>query len=58
MRDVRQVDLKTVLAGREEMVVMEVDGRGSGGRGEEWRRMLVGHVGDLDVEDQTESLQY
>ena len=58
MRDVRQVDLSTVLAGREEMVVMEVDGRGSGGRGEEWRRMLVGHVGDLDVEDQTESLQY
>ena len=57
MRDRWEVDIKTVLAGTRDIVVLEVDGRGSGGRGEEWYRMLVGHVGDLDVEDQIESLK-
>ena len=51
------MDFNTFLAGSMKMVVLEVDGRGSGGQGEEWRRMLVGHVGDVDVEDQIESLE-
>ena len=57
MRDVSHVDFNNFLAGSMKMVVLEVDGRGSGGQGEEWMRMLVGHVGDVDVEDQIESLE-
>ena len=51
------MDFNNFLAGSMKMVVLEVDGRGSGGQGEEWMRMLVGHVGDVDVEDQIESLE-
>ena len=57
VRDIWQVDFNTFLAGSMKMVVLEVDGRGAGGRGEDWRRMLVGHVGDVDVDDQIESLE-
>ena len=41
-----------MLAGELEVIVLEVDGRGSQGRGEGWRRELVGMVGEMDVEDQ------
>ena len=57
IKDIWKVDFNTFLAGSTETVVLEVDGRGSEGRGEDWRRMLLSQVGDLDVEDQIESLE-
>ena len=39
------------------MVVLEVDGRGAGGRGEDWSKKLVGQVGVVDVEDQILALK-
>ena len=41
----------TFLASGLNVVVLEVDGRGAGGRGEEWRRQLDRKVGVADVED-------
>ena len=34
------------------VVVLEVDGRGVQGKGQEWRRRLLSWVGEVDVEDQ------
>ena len=34
-----------------QVVVMEVEGRGVGGRGEDWRRRLFGGLGKIDVQD-------
>ena len=51
VRDVWQVDFLTFLASGLNVVVLEVDGRGAGGRGEEWRRQLDRKVGVADVED-------
>ena len=56
-RDLWKMDFTTFLAGSLKMVVLEVDGRGSGGRGEDWMRMLERHLGDVDVEDQIEALE-
>ena len=57
VRDIWQLDFTTFLAGSMKVVVLEVDGRGAGGRGEDWRRMLVSHLGDVDVEDQIFALE-
>ena len=39
------------------VVVLEVDGRGAGGEGEDWLRMLHMKVGEVDLEDQMTALE-
>ena len=39
------------------VVVLEVDGRGVQGKGEEWRKTLLRRVGEVDVEDQLEAVK-
>ena len=51
VKDIWQVDFRTFLASGLGVVVLEVDGRGAGGRGEDWMRELVGKVGVVDVDD-------
>ena len=57
VRDIWQVDFTTFLVSGLNMVVLEVDGRGAGGRGEDWRRQLDGQIGVVDVEDQILALK-
>ena len=45
------MDFRIFLASGLGVVVLEVDGRGAGGRGEDWMRKLVGKVGVVDVDD-------
>ena len=49
--------MSTVFASGLGVVVLEVDGRGSQGRGEEWRNKLLGRLGEVDVEDQLEAVK-
>ena len=51
------MDFISFLTGSMNIVVLEVDGRGAGGRGEDWMRMLVRQIGDGDVEDQMSALE-
>ena len=37
---------------------MEVDGIGAAGKGEKWRNLLVGSLGEIDIEDQLEAIRY
>ena len=46
-----------LLAGSLNLIVMEVDGRGAGGKGENWRNLLVGSLGEIDIEDQLEAIR-
>ena len=46
-----------LLAGSLNLIVMEVDGRGAGGKGENWRNLLVGSLGEIDMEDQLEAIR-
>ena len=57
IRDVWKIDFPLVLAGGLKVVVLEVDGRGVQGRGEGWRRKLVGRMGEVDVEDHLEAVK-
>ena len=57
VRDLWRLDFTTFLASSMKIVVLEVDGRGAGGRGEDWKRMLERHVGGIDVEDQIDALE-
>ena len=50
-------DELTVLAATLNIVVIQVDGRGAAGRGEDWRNLLVGSLGEIDVEDQLEAIR-
>ena len=52
-----KLDFPLVVASGLRMVVLEVDGRGTQGRGEEWSRGLVGRGGKVDVEDQLEAVK-
>ena len=52
-----RITLTMLLASRLGLVVLEVDGRGAQGRGEEWRNKLVGRLGEVDVEDQIEAVK-
>ena len=38
--------------------MIEIDGRGSWGQGLKWHKLLVGHIGDFDVQDQLAGLRY
>ena len=51
-----RADLSTLVAARG-AVVLEVDGRGSGGRGEGWREGLRGEVGRGDLGDHLGALR-
>ena len=51
VKDTWKVDYTTFLAAGLGVVVLEVDGRGAGGRGEDWARKLVGQIGVVDVDD-------
>ena len=39
------------------MAVLEIDGRGSAGRGEDWLRLLIRKIGDIDIDDQLNGLK-
>ena len=47
----------TFLASGLQIAVLEVDGRGTRGRGEDWANKLFGHVGNVDVDDQILALK-
>ena len=51
------MDFIPFLAGSMNIMVLEVDGRGAGGRGENWMRMLVRQLGDVDVDDRMSALE-
>ena len=53
-----ELDELVVMAGSLGMIVMEVDGRGAAGKGENWRKLLVGSLGEIDIEDQLEAIRY
>lgn len=53
-----RADLATFLSGSLKMAVLQVDGQGSQGRGEDWRRRLRGELGRIDVQDQLEALRW
>ena len=56
MRQELELSVGTYLASRGN-IVLQLDGRGSSGRGEDWRRRLGEEgLGLADVEDQTKSL--
>ena len=57
VKDEWKMDITSFLAVSMGMVVLEVDGRGSGGRGEDKMKMLVRKVGVGDVEDQMAALE-
>ena len=57
VRDVWKVDFMTFLASGLQIAVLEVDGRGTRGRGEDWANKLFGHVGTIDVDDQILALK-
>ena len=58
MRQELELSAGTYLA-TQGNIVLQVDGRGSRGRGEDWRRQLGEEgLGLADVEDQTKSLRY
>ena len=57
VKDEWKIDITSFLAVSMGMVVLEVDGRGSGGRGEDKMKMLVRKVGVGDVEDQMAALE-
>ena len=57
VKDEWKMDITSFLAVSMGMVVLEVDGRGSGGRGEDRMKMLVRKVGVGDVEDQMAALE-
>ena len=57
VKDEWKMDITSFLAVSMGMVVLEVDGRGSGGRGEDKMKMLVRKVGEGDVEDQMAALE-
>ena len=52
-----QLNFNTYLAGTLTMAVLEIDGRGSAGRGEDWLRLLINKIGDIGVEDQLSGLK-
>ena len=52
-----QLNFNTYLAGTLKMAVLEIDGRGSAGRGEDWLRLLINKIGDIGVEDQLSGLK-
>ena len=58
MKDVWKLDIKNVLPGTLEVIVMEVDGRGAQGRGLAWEELLFENIGDYDVNDQLRALQF
>ena len=51
------IGLSTVFASGLRLIVLEVDGRGSQGRGEEWKNKLMGRLGEVDVEDQLDAMK-
>ena len=57
VEDQWQLDFKSYLAGTLKMAVLEIDGRGSAGRGEDWLRLLIRKIGDIDIDDQLNGLK-
>ena len=57
VRNKWKFDVLVLLAGSLNIVVMEVDGRGAAGKGENWRNLLVGSLGEIDIEDQLEAIR-
>ena len=52
-----RVDLASLLSARLGAMVLQVDGRGSGGRGEAWREGLRGELARRDLQDQIHALR-
>ena len=46
-----------VLASAIRIAVLEVDARGSNGRGEKWEKEIFGKLGDVDSEDHIQALK-
>ncbi|XP_055713714.1 inactive dipeptidyl peptidase 10 isoform X2 [Phlebotomus papatasi] len=52
------VDWNWYLASKLQMIVAQIDGRGSGFRGEKLRSEIIGYVGNYEVDDQLAVLMY
>ena len=46
-----KLDYKQVLASSKGVAVLEVDGRGTKGKGDSWQEKLRQNIGEADVED-------
>ena len=49
--DAWSLDFVHALASSLKVAVLQVDGRGTSGKGEKWQRQIFGRIGDIDVED-------
>ncbi|XP_059618218.1 inactive dipeptidyl peptidase 10 isoform X3 [Phlebotomus argentipes] len=52
------VDWNWYLPSKLQMIVAQIDGRGSGFRGEKLRSEIIGHLGNYEVDDQLAVLMY
>ncbi|XP_055685004.1 inactive dipeptidyl peptidase 10 isoform X2 [Lutzomyia longipalpis] len=52
------VDWNWYLASKLQMIVAQIDGRGSGFRGERLRSDIIGYLGDREIDDQLAVLMY
>ncbi|GAB0091286.1 inactive dipeptidyl peptidase 10 [Sergentomyia squamirostris] len=52
------VDWNWYLSSKLQMIVAQIDGRGSGFRGERLRSEIIGHLGNYEVDDQLAVLMY
>ncbi len=57
VRDEWKVDFNTYMSSGLGYIVMEVDGYGSGGQGEEYKTKIKNRLGHLEVEDQEAALR-
>ena len=58
MTDQWKLGLLVILSDTLGIIVVQVDGRGSAGRGMSWSETLTGAIGDVDVNDQLAALEH
>lgn len=58
MTDVFKVDWNTYMASRKNVIVAQIDGRGSGGQGHQLLHEVYMKLGSVEVADQLEVTEY
>ncbi|CAL2046402.1 unnamed protein product [Caenorhabditis brenneri] len=51
-KEVTQVGIEEIVASGQQVAILRIDGRGSGGRGWKYRSAVFGQLGTVEVEDQ------
>lgn len=54
MTDIFKIDWNTYLASRKNVIVAQIDGRGSGGQGYKFLQEVYKNLGTVEVADQLE----